>query len=88
MINFDIPETYNNYKENGLMVGDESGIVLSLLMPQKTEEMETLSHLQHKFQKNFQRDEMMKCLPVMWTELTRLKSRVETVVNTLSNKNV
>jgi len=30
----------------------------------------------------------MKCLPVMWTELTRLKSRVETVVNTLSNKNV
>ncbi len=31
---------------------------------------------------------MMKCLPVMWTELTRLKSRVETVVNTLSNKNV
>ena len=31
---------------------------------------------------------MMKCVPVIWQELSRLKSRVETVLNTLSNKKV
>lgn len=31
---------------------------------------------------------MMKCIPVLWTELNRLKSRVESIVNSLSNKTV
>ena len=31
---------------------------------------------------------MLKCIPVMWSELNRLKSRVETVLGTLSNKAV
>ena len=31
---------------------------------------------------------MMKCVPIVWQELARLKSRVETVLNTLSNKKV
>lgn len=30
----------------------------------------------------------MKCVPVLWTELNRLKSRVEAIVNSLSNKTV
>lgn len=38
--------------------------------------------------KNFGRDDILKCVPVMWHELNRLKSRVETVINTLSNKTV
>lgn len=49
VINFDLPETYTNYKENGMLVNEESGCVLSLINPSKKEEMETLSQLQHKF---------------------------------------
>lgn len=30
----------------------------------------------------------MKCIPVLWNELTRVKSRVESVLNALSNKAV
>lgn len=31
---------------------------------------------------------MLKCLPILWAELNRLKSRVETVIATLNNKTV
>jgi hypothetical protein len=31
---------------------------------------------------------LLKCIPVLWSELNRLKSRVETVINSLSNKTV
>jgi hypothetical protein len=31
---------------------------------------------------------MLKCLPILWAELNRLKSRVETVLATLNNKTV
>lgn len=31
---------------------------------------------------------MLKCVPVLWSELNRLKSRVETVIGTLNNKAV
>ena len=31
---------------------------------------------------------MILCVPVLWAELKRLKSRVDTVLATLSNKNV
>lgn len=47
-----------------------------------------LAHLQKKFSKNFGRSDLLKCLPIMWSELNRLKSRVETVLGTLSNKAV
>ena len=47
-----------------------------------------LAHLQKKFSKNFGRTDLLKCLPIMWSELNRLKSRVETVLGTLSNKAV
>jgi hypothetical protein len=50
--------------------------------------MEVQSLLSHKFEKNFGRDDMFLCVPIMWTELSRLKSRVETVINTLSAKAV
>lgn len=31
---------------------------------------------------------MLKCLPVMWHELIKMKGRVEQVLNSLSNKRV
>ena len=88
VINFDMPTNYNSYKESGQIINDETGAVLSLLTPSAKEQMDLFRLLEHKFSKNFGRDDMLKCVPVMWTELTRLKSRVETVLNTLSNKAV
>ena len=38
--------------------------------------------------RNFARDDMLKCVPILWSELNKLKSRVETVVRTLNNKTV
>ena len=31
---------------------------------------------------------MLKCLPVLWHELAKMKGRVEQVLNSLSNKRV
>lgn len=33
VIYFDMPNTYNSYKENGQLVNEESGCVLSLINP-------------------------------------------------------
>lgn len=38
--------------------------------------------------KSFKREDMMKCIPIMWSELTKIKTRVEDVFNTLNNKMV
>lgn len=38
--------------------------------------------------KNYSRDNMILCIPVMWQELMKIKSRVEDVVRTLDNKKV
>jgi hypothetical protein len=88
VVNFDMPSTFNSYKESAQLVSDELGSVLSFLNPKSTEEMDVQGLLAHKFEKNFGRDDMFLCVPVMWTELARLKSRVETVINTLSAKAV
>jgi len=47
-----------------------------------------LGHLQRKFRKSFGQDDMLKCLPVIWSEICKSKSRVESVFNHLSNKSV
>ena len=62
--------------------------MLTLISPQKQAENEILELIQNKLLKNFGRDDMMKCIPVLWTELNRLKSRVESILNSLSNKTV
>jgi hypothetical protein len=51
-------------------------------------EADCLEQIQKKLLKNLGRDDMMKCIPVLWTELNRLKSRVESIINSLSNKTV
>ena len=57
-------------------------------MPDKDEEVAVLSLLQRKFRKSFGKDDMLKCLPVIWPEISKSKSRVESVFNHLSNKSV
>lgn len=38
--------------------------------------------------KNFAREDFFKCIPIMWHELNRLKSRVTSVLDSLNNKAV
>ena len=38
--------------------------------------------------KAYGRDDMMKCIPIIWHEISRVKGRVDEVLHTLSNKRV
>lgn len=86
VIHFDLPQTYNQYKQAGGMIQSETGAMISLACPEQ--EQEHLLNLQRKLLKAFHRPEMFKCLPVMWHELVKMKSRVDEVTATLSNKRV
>mmetsp|Transcript_7415 Transcript_7415/g.8962 ORF Transcript_7415/g.8962 Transcript_7415/m.8962 type:complete len:267 (+) Transcript_7415:581-1381(+) len=88
VINFDMPRDYNTYKMTGQTITEETGCVLNFAMPDKDEDIGMLAHLQRKFRKSFGRDDVIKCLPVIWTEISKSKSRVESVFNHLSNKAV
>ena len=88
VINFDMPADYNSYKQSGLTITEETGCVLSLPMPESEDDIAVLGLLQRKFSKNFRRYDMLKCLPVIWPEIAKSKSRVESVFNHLSNKAV
>ena len=38
--------------------------------------------------KSFSRPDMLKCVPILWHEITKMKGRVDQVLTTLSNKRV
>ena len=88
VINFDMPPNYNGYKENGQLVSEDDGCILSLASPGTPEDIEMLKLLQRKFNKNFGSHMQMKCIPIMWTEISKVKSRVDAVVNHLTPKTV
>jgi hypothetical protein len=77
VVNFDAPTTYNGYKENGQLVTEDNGSVLTLFTHSNQEDFASLELLQRKFAKNFGRQDMMQCLPLLWYEIAKPKSRVE-----------
>lgn len=88
MINFDVPVTYNTYKESAGLVSHEQGAVITLVQPDENQAIESIQLLQRKFTKNFNREDMFKCIPVVWHEVSRFKSRCESVLMALNPKNV
>ena len=54
----------------------------------KQDDIDILKLIQRKFTKNFGPNMMLKCVPVMWHEISKVKSRVEAVVSHLSPKEV
>merc|ERR1712166_1164907 len=50
--------------------------------------IESLQLIQKKFIKNFNREDMFKVIPVVWQQVTRFKSRCESVLASLNPKNV
>lgn len=88
VINFDMPLKFISYKENAQLVADEDGAVFSLVDPKADAELEAGETIVRRFTAKFGRGDLFQCVPLLWSELVRLKSRVETVLNTLSNKAV
>jgi len=88
VINFDAPPKYNQYKDTGSYIDMDNGSILTLVQPSKAEEMEALQLYQRKMQKAFSAANMVKCIPILWQELVKIKSRVEDIIRTLDNKTV
>jgi ATP-dependent RNA helicase DDX56/DBP9 len=88
IVNFDVPRKYHIYKENGSHIDSDQGAMLTLIQPSNAEETEALTLCQRKMQKAFSQQNMIKCIPILWQELIKIKSRVEDVTRTLDNKTV
>ena len=88
VVNFDVPLKYNQYKENGSHVDSDFGSILSLVQPSNEIEVQALALVQRKLQKNFSTANMIKCIPILWQELVKIKTRVEDVTRSLDNKTV
>jgi len=85
VLNFQAPEKYNNYKEAGGHVENEGGAEITLVGP---DEVDRLFLYQNKMFKSFSRMDMLKCLPVIWSDLYSLHTRIEDVLETLNAKRV
>ena len=88
IINFELPDSYKRYKENGGYIDVEEGAIISLVTPEEEKKTGMLSHFQKKMSKSFSRTDMLKCIPIRWHEITKMKGRVDQVLGTLSNKRV
>lgn len=62
--------------------------MISLVTPEEEKKNGMLSTYQKKMSKAFSRTDMLKCVPVLWHELNKMKGRVDQVLSTLSNKRV
>lgn len=88
VINFDVPVTYNSYKEAANLVSHEQGSVITLVQPDEGNAIEAIQHIQRKFTKIFNREDMFKCIPIVWHQVSRFKSRCESVLQSLNPKAV
>lgn len=88
VVNFDAPAKYNQYKENGSHIDMDGGSILTLITPTIPEEVEALSLYQRKMQKAFSVPNLIKCIPILWQEMIKIKARVEDVTRTLDSKTV
>ena len=58
------------------------------MTPQEEKKDGILNTIQKKMTKNYGRKDILRCTPVIWHEISRIKSRVEEVIAKLSNKRV
>ena len=59
---------------------------MTLITPKTDAEL--LQLYQRKMMKAYSRQDMLKCIPIIWPELIKIKTRVEDVIKTLDNKTV
>ena len=82
---FEAPE-YEYYRPAADLVQSEMGSVLTLVSP--TEDAAPLAKIQQKLIKRCHRKDVLRCLPILWSDVVKMKGRVETVLSTLSIKRV
>lgn len=78
-INFQQPETYAQYKDIGAQIENEQGAMISFFTPEEEKKSELMLTVQKKTTKAYGRNDMIRCLPVIWHELVRMKSRTDEV---------
>lgn len=88
IIHFELPETYKKYKENGAQIDKEEGAIISLVTPDEEKKNSMLTTYTKKMSKAFSKTDMLKCIPVLWHELNKMKGRVDEVLGSLGNKRV
>lgn len=88
VLNFEVPDTYKRYKESGAQIQLEEGAVISLVTSDEEKKNGMLQTYSKKMSKAFSRNDMLRCLPVLWHEVTKMKGRVDAVIQTLGNKRV
>lgn len=88
IVNFDIPESYNIYREAVKQISNDTGAVINLQTPEQEKKDHNLQNIQKKMIKAFNRPDMLKFLPVIWHEVGKMKGRVEEILHQLSAKKV
>lgn len=88
IVNFELPDTYRRYKENGGQIDREDGAIINLVTAAEEKKNSTLAGYQKKMAKAFSRNDMLKCVPILWHEVTKMKGRVDQVLANLSSKRV
>ena len=88
IVNFEVPDTYRRYKETGGQIDREDGAIINLVTAAEEKKNGTLAGYQKKMTKAFQRNGILKCIPILWHEVTKMKGRVDQVLANLSTKRV
>ena len=88
VVNFGLPEQYARYKETGGYIDKEEGAIINLITPAEEKKNQQLANFQKKMIKAYSRNDMIRCIPVIWHEVVKIKGRVEEVLLSLSNKRV
>lgn len=74
------------------MIQNEQGCALSFVTPEsmwdKGQDIEHLNLIHRKLAKNINRTDILKCLPISWSDLCKFKARADGVLATLSSKAV
>ena len=86
VVNFDVPLSYNQYKEAGQLAKDPNGSVITFVQPEL--DSEPMNQIQAKLYKNFGKSDKLLCLPILWEQLDKFRDRIETVLKTFSDKYV
>jgi len=76
------------YKELGTQVDVPNGAIINLTIPEVEREKGTLANYHKKMMKAYSKPDMLKCIPIIWHEVAKMKGRVEEVLGTLPNKRV
>lgn len=86
VVNLEVPHSYTSYKQITQNVQRPDGSVINLISNKKDQDL--LGQYQKKIEKAYGRSDVLKCIPIIWHEVVKMKTRVEGVLSTLGNKRV